>query len=434
MWGGIRLNRLSGTHKALRKGGFRAGSGSFAIDPADRRSDTAFVGSRLRELPPIGSIGRYRVLGRLATGGMAEIFLAREEGPRAAWRPLVVKRVLPHVAEDTEYVESFVHEATLSMRLRHPSICAVYEFGEYGGTYYLAMEYVDGVSLRQLIKEASPLPFPIAARIIADVAAALSHAHAATDDDGNPLGIVHRDVTPENIIIGFDGRVKLLDFGIAKAKSQTQKTQAGVLKGKTAYMSPEQYKGEPIDGRADLFSLGACFFEALTGDNPFERGSEANTVAAILFDETTPYPSEWREGVPDRLDDICRSALAKEKNQRTTDGDTLARDLEAWLQESGESVRPAEMAKFLEQHFGEKKAAGPKLDRTPLESRPIDPLSSAAMVAELDDMVGEAMRTEKRKQMTVIVIGALVILGVMGFFTWRLLTAPAPPQQQSSQQ
>lgn len=362
---------------------------------------------------------------------MAEIFLARDEGPRAAWRPLVVKRVLPHVAQDPDYIESFVHEATLSMRLRHPNICAVYEFGEDAGTYYLAMEYVEGVSLRQLIREASPLPHEIVARIIADVAAALAYAHGATDDEGRPLGIVHRDVTPENILIGFDGRVKLLDFGIAKARSQTQKTQAGVLKGKTAYMSPEQYRGEDLDGRADLFSLGACMFEALTGDNPFERGSEANTVAAILFDETTPYPSEWRDGIPEALDAACRGALAKDKRRRTPDGDTLARQLEAWLREHGD-VRPRDVARFLEERFGGRKAAGPELDRTPLEARPVDPLSSAALVAELDDMVGEAARAQKRKQRLVIVLGALLILGAVGMIAYHLARAPAPPEPSSA--
>ncbi len=357
---------------------------------------------------------------------MAEIFLARDEGPRAAWRPLVVKRVLPHVAQDPDYIEGFVHEATLSMRLCHPNICAVYEFGEDAGTYYLAMEYVEGVSLRQLIREASPLPHEIVARIVADVASALAYAHAATDDEGHPLGIVHRDVTPENILVGFDGRVKLLDFGIAKARSQTQKTQEGVLKGKTAYMSPEQYRGENIDGRADLFSLGACFFEALTGENPFERGSEANTVAAILFDETTPFPSEWRPGIPEELDAICRSALSKNREQRTPDGDTLARQLEAWLREHGDA-RPSDMAAFLEQHFGNRKAQGPKLDRTPLEARPANPLSSAALVAELDDMVGEAARVQKRKQRLIILVGMLLIFGAIGMIAWRLAHAPAPP-------
>jgi len=383
------------------------------------------VGLPLRELPPIGSIGRYHVLGRLATGGMAEIFLARDEGPRAAWRPLVIKRVLPHVAADREYVESFVHEATLSMRLRHPNICSVYEFGEDGGTYYLAMEYVEGVSLRQLVREASPLPFPIAARVVADVAAALAYAHTATDDQGRPLGLVHRDVTPENILIGFDGRVKLLDFGIAKAHTQTQKTQAGILKGKTAYMSPEQYRGEPIDGRADIFSLGVCLFEALTGANPFDRGTEANTVAAILFDETTPCPREWRDDVPEALDAACRAALAKDVARRTPDGDKLARQLESWLRKHGD-VRPGDLAAFLERRFGDRKAAGPTLDRTPLEAHVTDPLSSAALVAELDDMVGETARAQRRKQRLIVLLAVLLILGATGLIAWRLLSAPPP--------
>ncbi|MEM9074713.1 MAG: serine/threonine-protein kinase [Myxococcota bacterium] len=383
--------------------------------------------SRLRDLPAIGTIGRYQVLGRLAKGGMAEIFLAREDGPRQAWRPLVVKRILPHAAEDAVYVESFVHEATLSMRLRHPNICAVYEFGEERGTYYLAMEFVAGVSLRELLDRAGTLPIPLVVRVVADIAAALHHAHTMTDDEGNPLAIVHRDVTPENIMIGYDGHVKLLDFGIAKARSQTQKTQDGVLKGKTPYMSPEQYRGEEVDGRADLFSLGATLYEALTGTNPFVRASEAGTVAAILFEDAPPAPSSLRLDIPDSLDELCRMAVERDLAKRIPSGDAFARALETWLRREGEEVRPRQMASYLGGYFSEKKAAGPKLDRTPLEVRKVDPLASAANSAELDDFVGAALRAQKRKQATVVFVGAAIVLGVLGFFAWRLLTAPAPP-------
>ena len=381
---------------------------------------------RLRELPAIGSIGRYQVLGRIAKGGMAEIFLARQEGPRNAWRPLVVKRVLSHLTDDEDYVESFVHEAELCMRLDHPNICAVYDFGQHGNDYFIAMEYVDGVSLRQLVDRVGPLPIEIAARVIADVAAALHHAHTATDDEGKPLGLVHRDVTPENIMIGYDGRVRLLDFGIAKAETQTTKTQVGVLKGKIAHMSPEQYKGEPLDGRADLFSLGATFYEALVGKNPFERPVEAHTVAAILFEENVPDPKEEREEVPAGLSIVVRAMLAKEPDERTRSGEAVAEQVETWLSGSGHRVRSGDLANLLEEHFGDEKKAGPKLDRTPLEQVVIDPLSSAVHSAELDAFMGATIQAEKRKTMMLVVGTAVVVLSVLGYFVWRLATSAGP--------
>lgn len=357
---------------------------------------------------------------------MAEIFLARQEGPRNAWRPLVVKRVLEHLTDDAEYVESFVHEAALCMRLDHPNICAVYDFGQHGRDYFIAMEYVDGVSLRQLIDRMGPLPIEIATRIIADVATALHHAHTAKDDEGNPLGLVHRDVTPENIMIGFDGRVRLLDFGIAKAESQTTKTQVGVLKGKIAHMSPEQYKGEPLDGRADLFSLGATFYEALVGKNPFERAAEAHTVAAILFEENVPDPKEEREEVPAGLSIVVRSMLVKDPEERTESGEAVAEQCETWLRGSGHHVRSSDLAKLLEEHFAAEKEAGPTLDRTPLEQVVLDPLSSAVHSAELDAFVGATMRAEKRKTVMLTIAAAVVVLSVLGYFVWRLATSTAP--------
>ncbi len=270
----------------------------------------------LSALSPIGRIGRYDIVGRLASGGMAEIFLARESGPETVQRHVVVKRVLPHAAEDPKMVDMFVHEARLSMNLSHPNICPIYEFGEASGGFFLAMEWVRGVSLRDLIDEVKePLPVDFVVRVFAEIAAALHHAHTRTDGRGQPLAIVHRDVTPENIMIGFDGVPKLLDFGVAKAATQTHKTEAGNLKGKFAYISPEQYQGQILDGRSDVFSLGVSLFEALTGENMYARASEYETVAAIVLDPSVPSARARRPDVPDELDSIVRAALAKERER-----------------------------------------------------------------------------------------------------------------------
>ncbi|MEZ4251389.1 MAG: serine/threonine-protein kinase [Polyangiales bacterium] len=379
----------------------------------------------LRDLPPVGRLGRYAVLGKLATGGMAEIFLGRDDMAHGAWRPVVIKRILPHVASDPEHVSAFVQEARLSLSLRHPNVCTVYEVGEDRGTSFLAMEYVHGVQLRDVIDHAGALPPALAARIVADVAAALEHAHGLCGADGAPLGIVHRDVTPENVMIGFDGSVKLLDFGIAKARTQSRLTKAGVLKGKVAYMSPEQYRGEGLDGRSDIFALGACFFEALTGQSAFDRGSEAQTVAAILFEDQPLSPRAVRADVPEALDDLVRHALARGPEDRPTAA-AFRRELEAWLVGRGRDVEDAELAAFLDIAFGERRSLAPPLDRTPLEAAPRpDAVTTAAVGAELDDVVEAMEAAARRKRTFIVLLAVLAILAAGGGVAWKL-TQPAP--------
>lgn len=185
----------------------------------------------------------------------------------------------------------FLDEARLAIRLQHPNICPIYEFGEAQGTWFIAMEWVNGVPLGKLIRKARAsggIPVPVTVRVLAQISEALHYAHRARDEQGELLGIVHRDVSPQNIMVSYSGSVKLLDFGVAKAKSHSARTQAGVVKGKLAYMAPEQCRGEEIDARADVFALGVCLFEALTGRPLYHRGTEFETLKAVMDD---PVPS-----------------------------------------------------------------------------------------------------------------------------------------------
>ena len=202
--------------------------------------------------------GHFTLGKRLARGGMAEVFLARQRGPEGFDRKVAVKRILPHLAETADFVRMFLSEARLAARLSHPNIVHIYELGQVGGDYFIAMEYVDGVHAGQLIEHARTEPIwpELIARIGADAAGALAYAHRLTDADGRPLQLVHRDVSPQNIMVSSDGIVKLVDFGIAKAASKAEETRPGVVKGKYAYMSPEQTVGRALDGRSDVFSLG----------------------------------------------------------------------------------------------------------------------------------------------------------------------------------
>ena len=374
------------------------------------------------ELAPIGTIGRYSVLGRLAVGGMAELFLGFDQGPRGARRYVVIKRILPHVIEDAAYLDSFEQEAALSLRLQHSNICRVYEFGTDRSSPYLAMEFVHGVSMQQLLEKVGSLPIPLATRLVADVASALAHAHGLADERGQPLGIVHRDVTPDNLMIGFDGVIKLLDFGIAKSSAQQQKTQAGILKGKIAYMSPEQYKGEALDGRSDLFSLGVTFYEALSGINPFARSAEASTVGAILF-ENPPNIQEHRAEVPGALNQLIATLLRKNPSERTQAASTLARELDDWLMHSHTMARPADVAAFLGATFPERQSASPSLNRTPLAAEAPDPVAAAALGIEIDDVVAAAERAARRKRWLVGLVGLLVLVAAGSAVAWKIMTS-----------
>jgi len=319
-------------------------------------------------LPAIATFGRFDILGRLAIGGMAEIFLAREQGPGRGTRCVVLKRILPHVSTDPRFVEMFLHEAELAMNLTHPNLCAIYEFGERDREYFIAMEWVQGVSITQIHKalfdrHAQGIPHQLVARMAAEVADALEFAHHARDGEGKPLKLVHRDVTPDNIMVSFDGKVKLLDFGVAKAATQRQKTEAGMLKGKFAYMSPEQYHGEELDGRADVFSLGACMYEAITGMALFHRASEYETMGAIVGDSPAPRVRKLKPEVPKSLDAIIAKALAKKRDERFASAGAMHEALERYLVDQGAVVRTQDVSAFVSGLCPEDKQNGPNLER-----------------------------------------------------------------------
>src|SRR5262249_47010687 len=232
-------------------------------------------------------LGKYQLLRKLATGGMAEVFLAKTDGPMGFEKLLVIKRILPHLAEDPQFVEMFLGEAKLAAQLNHPNLVQIFDFGRAEGSYFIAMEYIDGPNLRTLQVRARDLrrmvPFPIAARIVSWAAEGLAYAHDFQDlATGQPLHLVHRDVSPDNILVGRSGTVKLVDFGIAKATGQSHQTQAGTVKGKVAYMAPEQLRGEPLDRRVDLYPLRIGPSELCTGRMPFEGGTGARKVLAGL--------------------------------------------------------------------------------------------------------------------------------------------------------
>ncbi|HVE87521.1 MAG TPA: serine/threonine-protein kinase [Myxococcales bacterium] len=289
---------------------------------------------------------------KLAVGGMAEVFLAKSGGAMGFTKTVVVKRILPHLADDQMFVQMFLREAKIAAELAHPNVVQIFDFGESEGRYYIAMEYVDGPNLRALItrsKDArAPMPLVIATRLIAYACEGLGFAHAFTDpESGQVRDIIHRDISPDNILVSRTGAVKVADFGLAKALNSNQHTQAGMLKGKIPYMAPEQIRGKGADRRADIYALGVTLFELCTGRRPFEAENDVALMSMVAMDPP-PLASALREDLPQELASIIDKSLRKNPEQRYQTCREMQTDLEAYLRRlDAPSVGPFELAAYV---------------------------------------------------------------------------------------
>jgi serine/threonine protein kinase/predicted ATPase len=302
------------------------------------------------------TFGRYQLLRRLGAGGMGEVFLARLSDEADPSKLLVVKRIHPAWQRDPAFIEMFLDEARIAARLNHPNIVQIFELGMVEGVHFLAMEYVEGVSLAKLsaasLERQKPVPMGAVCRTGADAAAALAHAHRAFDTVGASLRLVHRDVSPQNILVGLDGRVKLIDFGIAKATGRLKESQPGALRGKSAYASPEQVRGAELDERSDVFALGIVLWELCTGARLFRGDSEAATLKNVTAC-IVPPPSALAPGVPKALEELLLRALAKEPEARFQDALALRDALEAIAAERGPEGTPAGLEAFVRELFAD---------------------------------------------------------------------------------
>src|SRR3954469_24543128 len=297
-------------------------------------------------------LGRYQIIGRLATGGMAEVYLALS-GDLPGFRTLVVvKRTLPLLASNPQFIRMFLDEARLAALLDHPNIVRIIEVGHDGEDYFLVMELVQGkplsAVLRKAAREHQPPSAALTSYIIAQAANGLGYAHTLTDGDNRPLGVVHRDVSPQNVLISFEGAVKMIDFGVARAFGRVAHTSPGGLKGKIEYMSPEQASAEEVDHRADVFALGVVLWEVLTGRRLYRRETELATMRAIL-DDPIPRPSEVAD-VPPELDAVVMRALRKRRDARFASAHEMALALERFAF-SNEGFSPLQVASYMKGLF-----------------------------------------------------------------------------------
>jgi serine/threonine protein kinase len=315
------------------------------VSPASQRS---------RFLAPGDKLGKYDLIRQIAVGGMAELYLARTVGIEGFEKLVVVKRILPQYATNTAFVNMFLNEARLAATLHHPNIAQVYDIGQEQGDFFFSMEYVHGEDLGHLVSAASengvPISLDVALTLGAGLCAGLHHAHEKVGPDGTPLTVVHRDVSPSNVLVSYDGAVKLVDFGIARVSSAPSSTQGG-LKGKIAYMSPEQCRGKTaLDRRSDIFSIGTILYELTTGQLPFRDETEYAILSMIVNQDAEP-PSKLVPEYPPALEAIVMRALARDPAQRYPTALALQGDLEDFAHENRLRVSPLVLARLMSNLF-----------------------------------------------------------------------------------
>ncbi len=354
--------------------------------PAERTAPPGPPAEPGQPAPPEGTadeegerFGQYILMEHIATGGMAEVYKARMLGMEGFKKTVAIKRILPHLTDNEEFVTMFVDEAKLAAQLNHNNIIHIYDLGKIDRSYYIAMEYIEGRDLRSVLTRCRDrgvtLPIPLALYVANLLASALDYAHRKRDFENRELGLVHRDVSPQNVLISEDGDIRLCDFGIAKAASKASHTRAGALKGKLQYMSPEQAWGKSLDHRSDLFSLGLVLFEMLTGQKVFSGDSELSILEQVRNPEVDP-PSKFNPEVPPDVDAIVLKALEADREHRYQSARDFQQDLEKVLRDHGWSPGQADLAAFVKELFsGEPEAAGaPPAAAVPPPSPPEPPV------------------------------------------------------------
>jgi serine/threonine protein kinase len=333
---------------------------------------------------------RYRILGRIASGGMAEIYLARMMMSSGQEREVVLKRLMPELQSDHEFVQMFYDEARIASQMRHPNIVQIYELGELDGSLFISMELLRGMNLRDLLArlhaKGDSLPLTYGIRVACGALEALAYAHRFTDANGRLLNVVHRDVSPQNIIVTYDGVVKLVDFGVAKAEGRLHQTRAGLIKGKFAYMSPEQISGGRVDGRSDQFALAEVFYELFLRRHPFFANSDMEVLRAIL-DADPPHPSTLDSSFSAELGAILMRALRKNPQERYPNAAAMLDAFEAYLERERAPVTSAMLAKFVREVFA---------DRIELEKRARESGDERMLIESMTAGRAEPSRPKKR--------------------------------------
>jgi len=372
------------------------------------------------------TFGKYYLIDRIGQGGMAEVFRALPlrpgRDPSSADDVLVIKRILPHIAENEDFVDMFADEAKITAALRHPNVVRVFDFGRVHTDSYLAMEYVDGKDLRNVLRRLANrerfLDLALCAAVAHEVCQGLHYAHTLINDEGVPYDVVHRDVSPANVLLGYDGQIKLTDFGVAKASSNVNRTKSGIFKGKFDYMSPEQAEGLPIDQRADVFAAGIVLFEMITCRRLFKAESEIATLQKIR-DARIPSIRHYRPGVAPELEQITLRALSREPADRFGSAAEMAEALREFLapttlEEARERISELVRTDFAEERAAERQRLSAALNQMPVTSSPRLDASWDGGTPSIMAMDGDA--PPPRDNLRSALTGAAVMVGVLAVF------------------
>jgi eukaryotic-like serine/threonine-protein kinase len=341
--------------------------------------------------------GKYYLLERINVGGMAEVFKAKTVGVEGFERIVALKRILPSIAEDEEFITMFIDEAKIAVQLQHANIAQIFDLGKVDDSYFIALEYVNGRDLRaifdELHKRGERMPMSQVCYFIMQLCEGLDYAHNKRDVQGRDLNLVHRDVSPQNVLLGYEGEVKLIDFGIAKAAGKASKTQAGILKGKFGYMSPEQVRGLPIDRRSDIFALGIVLYEMLTGERLFIGESDFSTLEKVRNVEIIP-PSSFNAEIPEKLESIVLKALEKNVEDRYQNAIDLHDDLQLFMHSVGQFASRKDLSAWMKRTFtGDVASNSESMDFEEVEE--IEELEAEPVSEESAEMTGPATVSAK---------------------------------------
>src|SRR3989338_5707931 len=324
-------------------------------------------------------LGDYLILEKIAHGGMAQIYKAQTTDPKGTGRLVVIKRILPHISSNKDYISMLVDEAKMASQFSHGNIAQIYDFGRVDDDYFIVMEYVDGKTLGEIFKafQSRPeaIPIDILVYVVMQVCQGLEYMHSRKDPQGKSLGIVHRDISPQNVIVSHSSDVKIIDFGVAKAFDRESYTESGVLKGKFAYMSPEQVDGSDLDNRSDIFSAGIILWEMLTGKRLFKQRTNQMTIKAIRKAKV-PKLRNIRSDIPKDLEKIILQALHKNRKKRYASAAEMGYDLSRILVEHFPNFRPIQVSQFLMQYFGpepDEADLSPELQELKVERKELPP-------------------------------------------------------------
>jgi len=316
------------------------------------------VNTTEKPMPPLelANVGRFQILKRIAVGGMADIYLACERTTHGIERMVVIKRMLPHLSNDADFVEMFLQEARVTARINHPNVVQIYDLTDDGELPYIAMEYIDGVTLRELATAASraqiDIPAAVAIHLVMQACAGAQALHELKQPSGSPYGLVHRDLSPHNLMVTAEGHIKLLDFGIAKATATMDKTRTGMLKGKVTYMSPEQCQEKDLDRRSDIYTLGIVLWELLSGARLFQRQNELASLHAIISGSMLDL-YDFRPECPKALHRVVVRALSTDATHRFSTADEMRRALANAAKEAELSINQDETAQFIQRVMGQ---------------------------------------------------------------------------------